>query len=204
MNAETSARLQRQISFILEIDRLKSVFRQSYLLDRSRKENDAEHSWHLAVMAVILAKYAPVERLDVARVMKMVIVHDIVEIDAGDAFVYDDAAALGQAEREKAAAGRIFNILPEDQAREIRALWDEFEARETPEARFARALDRLEPLLLNYHTQGKSWREHGVARAQAAAKNIPTVTAGAPIIGEFVARLIDDALAKGYLGGDGA
>src|SRR5436309_14613445 len=139
-------RFERQIRFILEIDKLKGILRRTYLLNVDRAENTAEHSWHLAIMAILLAEHAN-EPVDVARVVKMVLIHDIVEIDAGDTYCYDTEAALNKAERERAAADRIFGILPEDQSRELRELWDEFEEGRTPEARFALALDRFIPQL---------------------------------------------------------
>ena len=138
-------RLKNQLTFIWEIDQLKNIFRQTYLLDENRKENDAEHSWHIAMMAVILQEYAN-EDVDLLRIIKMMLIHDIVEIDAGDTYCYDEAGNESKRQRELEAADRLFNILPQDQAKEFRALWDEFEARETDEAKFARALDRLQPL----------------------------------------------------------
>src|SRR5262249_50705513 len=148
-----SDRLARQIAFIIEIDKAKQVLRQTLLMDGSRLENDAEHSWHLAVMALLLAEYAG-EAVDLLRVLKMVLIHDLVEIDAGDTFVYDVEALATRREREERAADRIFGLLPADVEEEFRALWEEFEAQATPEARFAAALDRLQPLLHNYHTGG--------------------------------------------------
>jgi putative hydrolase of HD superfamily len=195
---EYSDRLAEQIRFVVEIDKLKHVLRRTYLLDQSRRENDAEHSWHLAVMTMLLEQHA--ERpIDVLRVLKMVLVHDIVEIDAGDAALYDEAGNADKAERELAAADRIFALLPADQGQEIRSLWEEFEARATPEARFARALDRVQPILHNYITQGKTWRELGVTAHQVIAKNRDVVYEGSPALGEYVVGLIADAVAKGYL-----
>jgi len=191
-------RLTRQIEFLLEIDRLKRVLRQTWHLDQSRRENDAEHSWHLAVMALLLAEYAAEPEIDLARVVKMVLVHDLVEIDAGDTFAYDDVGALDKAEREQAAADRIFALLPGDQAAEIRDLWEEFEARQTPEARYAAGLDRLQPLLHNYHTQGRTWREHNVTSDQVLARN-RHMAEGAPRLWQFAEGMIRDAVAKGYL-----
>jgi putative hydrolase of HD superfamily len=197
MNAD-SERLARQIRFVIEIDRLKRVLRRSYLLDQSRRENDAEHSWHLAVMTILLQEYA-VTPVDLLRALKMVLVHDIVEIDAGDAALYDEAGNADKAERELAAADRLFSLLPPDQAEEIRDLWEEFEARTTPEARFARALDRVQPLLHNYHTGGRTWRELGVTAEQVPAKNREVVFDGCSALGEYVVNLIADGVAKGYL-----
>jgi putative hydrolases of HD superfamily len=190
-------RLSQQLAFVLEIDRLKQVNRQTLIADGTRRENDAEHSWHLAVMASLLAEYGP-PGLDIARVTRMLLVHDVVEIDAGDTYCYDTAACLTQHEREAAAADRIFAILPTDQRDEIRQLWEEFEARQTPESRFAAALDRVQPVLLNYHTQGRAWLEHGVTRAQVIQRN-RHIQAGAPRLWTYIEQLIDDAVARGYL-----
>jgi len=194
----SSERLAQQIRFVIEIDKLKHVLRRTYLLDQSRRENDAEHSWHLAVMTILLQEYAETP-VDLLRVLKMVLIHDIVEIDAGDAALYDEAGNADKAERELAAADRLFSLLPRDQAEEIRDLWQEFEARITPEARFARALDRVQPILHNYHTGGRTWRELGVTAKQVLAKNRDVVFDGSPALGEYVVGLIADAVAKGYL-----
>jgi putative hydrolase of HD superfamily len=193
----SSNRLAEQICFLMEIDRLKGILRQSLILDGSRRENDAEHSWHLAVMAAVLAEYGP-PGVDLGRVMRMLLVHDVVEIDAGDTYCYDEAACATQAERELRAAERIFALLPADQAAEVRGWWEEFERRQTPEARFAAALDRVQPVLLNYHTQGRAWREHGVTRGQVIERN-RHIEAGAPALWAFVSGLIDEAVARGYL-----
>lgn len=190
------SRLEQQITFILELDKLKHVLRQSILLDTSRRENDVEHSWHFAMMVMVLGEYAPAGT-DLTRVMKMALVHDIVEIDAGDVFIYGEQA--GKAERERAAADRIFALLPPDQAAEIRGLWDEFEDGTTPEARFAKALDRIGPLLLNYYTQGKMWRQNGVKAEQVRAKNYAVLTEGTPELADYMRRMIEDAVEKGYL-----
>jgi len=191
-------RLEKQIAFILEIDKAKQVLRRTLLLDRSRPENDAEHSWHLAMMALLLAEYAATESLDLFRVVKMVLIHDLVEIDAGDIFIYDAARRVEKEERERRAAERIFGLLPEDLTEEMRSLWEEFEARETPGARFAAALDRLQPLLHNYHTQGHSWRQHGITQDQVLALN-RRISEGAPALWEYAQGLIEDAVRKGYL-----
>ena len=191
------ARLAQQLAFLLEIDKVKQIIRQTPIADASRRENDAEHSWHLAVMAAVLAEYGP-PNLDLARVLRMLLVHDLVEIDAGDTYCYDAAACETQHDRELKAADRIFNLLPPDQAKDFRALWDEFEARESPEARFAAALDRVQPVLLNYHTQGRAWRERGVTRAQVIDRN-QHIQHGAPELWPHIRHLIDDAVTKGYL-----
>ncbi len=190
-------RLHQQLQFIVEIDKLKTVLRRSYLIEAERRENSAEHSWHVAVMAMLLLEHAE-EPVNVCRVLKMLLIHDIVEIDAGDTFCYDEEGALDKAERERQAAHRIFGLLPEDQADELRRLWDEFEARVTPEAKFAAALDRLMPLLHNYHTGGKSWREHGITREQVLVHNahIGDISEG---LWQFVKGIIEDAVVQGYL-----
>lgn len=196
-NPPSSRRLAEQIDFILEVDQLKCVMRRSPLLDSSRRENDAEHSWHLALMAVILAEYAPPE-VDIARVVRMVLIHDLVEIDAGDTFLYDAEAERDQAEREQAAADRLFALLPADQQAEYRALWDEFEARETADARFAKAMDRLQPLLLNFHTGGGTWRTPGVTRSDVRRRK-SVIADGSPQLWEYAEQLIDEGVRRGYL-----
>ncbi|MBR6653529.1 MAG: HD domain-containing protein [Oscillospiraceae bacterium] len=158
------------MAFIEEVDKIKQIGRQNYLADGSRKENDAEHSWHLALMTMLLSEYAN-EKIDVLKTMGMVLIHDIVEIDAGDTYAYDYEAQKTQKERELAAAERIFNILPEDQANKLRALWDEFEAGETAEARFAAAVDRVQPAMLNSASGGISWKEHDVTLSKALERN---------------------------------
>ena len=186
--------LRRQLEFILEIDRLKSVLRQSYLIEIDRHENSAEHSWHLAVAAMVLAEHAK-ERIDISKVIRLVLVHDLVEIDAGDTFIYDEAANVGKAAREQEAANRLFGVLAEDQAQTFMALWREFEDRETPEAKFSFALDRLLPVLHNVFTQGGSWKEHGIRREQALKKNRP-IEDGSPDLWQAVESLIRQTLAK--------
>ena len=171
-DSAAAERVRRQLSFLVEADRLKGVLRQTTLCDGSRSENSAEHSWHLALMATVLAEHAP-PGTDVARTMRMVLVHDLVEIDAGDTFAYDASANVGKDERERAAAARIFGLLPAEQTVELRALWEEFEAQETAESRFANALDRLQPLLNNDHSGGGSWKAHGVTRTQVLGRMAP-------------------------------
>jgi len=163
-------RLEKQMAFIEEVDKIKQIGRQNYLADGSRKENDAEHSWHLALMTMLLSEYSN-EEIDVLKTMGMVLIHDIVEIDAGDTYAYDYEAQKTQKERELAAADRIFNILPEDQAQKLRALWDEFEAGETAEARFAAAVDRVQPAMLNSASGGISWKEHDVTLSHVLKRN---------------------------------
>lgn len=190
-------RLAQQIQFVMEIDKLKTILRQTSLMDNSRRENSAEHSWHLAVMALTLGDYAEANT-DLTRVVKMVLVHDIVEIDAGDTFAYDTQGYTDKEEREQRAAARIFGLLPDDQRDELLALWHEFEAITTPEARFANALDRLEPLLGNYATGGGSWQKPGVtlAKIQKRMESIGNVSAA---LGDYVQQILIDSVAKGYI-----
>jgi len=192
------SRLAKQVEFIVEIDKLKQVYRRTWLADKSRRENDAEHSWHLGVMAVLLLEYAQQPQLDLLRVLKMVLIHDLVEIDAGDTFAYDAAGAMDKAERETAAADRVFGLLPADQAAEFRTIWEEFEARRTPEAKYAAALDRFQPMLHNYVTQGKAWQEHGITADQVIARNQHMVE-GSPALWDYARGFVADAVAKGYL-----
>ena len=191
------ARLQRQLRFVMELDRLKGILRQTRVLDGERQENSAEHSWHLALCALLLAEHAP-PGADQTRVLRMVLLHDVVEIDAGDAFCYNAAANVGKEERERMAAERIFGLLPDDQAAELRALWEEFEEGQTPDARFAVALDRLQPLLLNFQLRGGSWRANAVTHDRVLARMAP-IRQGAPELWPLVLRLLDEAVARGYL-----
>jgi len=190
--------LDRQVGFLLEADRLKTVLRQSTLTDRSRRENSAEHSWHLALMALVLAEHAP-PGTDLSRVIAMVVVHDLVEIDAGDLSVYaPEAEQARQRRAERAAADRIFALLPPGQASALRALWDEFEERATVEARFARALDRLQPMLINMMTGGGTWRSPGVTADRALAR-VALVEDGSPSLGAYARDMIDRAVERGIL-----
>jgi len=191
-------RLDRQIAFLLEVDKLKTVFRRNLIADGSRTENDAEHSWTFALAALLLAETAA-EPVDVLKVVRIALIHDIVEVDAGDTFIYDEAAKLGQAEREERAAERLFGLLPEDQARELLALWREFEEGRTPEARFARSLDRLSAVILNHASQGQSWRRHGVTKERILEIN-SRIEAGSPALWRYVRELVEDASRRGYLG----
>lgn len=191
-------RLDRQFDFLRETDKLKQIGRQSYLADGSRKENDAEHSWHLALMAVLLSSYAEKD-IDVLRVMTMVLVHDIVEIDAGDTYAYDTNGNATKRERETRAADRIFNILPEDQAIYLRSLWEEFEEQATPESAFANMLDKLQPLMLNDASGGKSWKEHGVKLGQVLNRNKNTAN-GSKELWEYARKnFIESNVEKGIL-----
>ena len=190
--------LDSQLAFVLEADRLKTVLRQSLISDGSRRENTAEHSWHLALMAVVLAGHAP-PGTDLGRVGAMVVLHDLVEIDAGDLFLYSDAAAQArQEEAERAAADRLFAILPPAQAAELRGLWDEFEERRTPEARFARALDRLQPILLNMQTGGGTWTAHHITLDQVLAK-VHLIEEGSASLGAYAKTMIATAVQRGFL-----
>jgi putative hydrolase of HD superfamily len=193
-------RLRRQISFILEIDGLKDVFRRTRLTNGSRRENDAEHSWHISLMALLLSEYADDEGVDIFRSVRMLLIHDIVEIDAGDTFAYDEEGYRDKSSREKEAAARIFALLPGDQAKEFRGLWEEFEERKTPDARFAAAMDVFQPVLLNYETRGVTWKSHGVSRPQVM-KRIETIRDGSEALYRHAAALIDDAVRRGYLEG---
>jgi putative hydrolase of HD superfamily len=188
--------LERQIAFLVEIDRLKQVLRRTRLVGGERRENSAEHSWHIAVIALVLAEYSNAP-IDAGRVIKMLLVHDIVEVDAGDTFAFDAAAYLDKAERERVAADRIFGLLPADQERELRALWEEFEAEETPEARFANLADRLMPALQNYNNNGGTWREADLDRAMVDKRMQPISAATA--VHAYVQALLDEAVAQGMI-----
>ncbi|WP_442598587.1 HD domain-containing protein [Neobacillus sp. D3-1R] len=191
-------RLLDQIQFIVEIDKLKSIFRQSFIMDKSRNENDAEHTWHLSVMAIILLEHANDAHLDILKVLKMILIHDLVEIDAGDTFLYDEQGYMDKEERELKAAKRLFGLLPADQQEEYFSLWREFETKETPEARFAGALDRLHPLLHNYYTEGHTWKKHGLTSDRVLDKN-KQIEWGSKELWKFAEDLIHDAVRKGYL-----
>ncbi len=207
-------RLEKQLGFLLEADKMKSLYRQTYIIsDESRgasmrefegesnryrrRENDAEHSFHLALFAMILAEYSN-EPVDVLKVIKTVIIHDIVEIDAGDTYLYDAKGNETKRERESKAADRLFGMLPGDQRSEYRGLWEEFEAKSTPEARFAASLDRIQPMLLNYKKGGISWQEHGVGYEQVKARN-SSVSDGSAVLWEYMNSLFDKAHNDGTL-----
>ena len=194
---ENKGRLRQQINFVLEVDKVKNIFRQTYLADGKRKENDAEHSWHLALMAVLLKEYAN-EDVDLGKVVPMVLIHDLVEIGAGDTYAYDEEAAATQEARERAAAEQIFGLLPEDQCRWLKGLWEEFEDYETPEAKFAHTLDNCQPLFLNDATDGISWVEHGVKKSQVYRRNRKTME-GSKKIWEYMETLIDKHVKKGHI-----
>jgi putative hydrolase of HD superfamily len=194
----SNPRLHQQITFLIEADRLKSILRQTPLADNSRLENSAEHSWHLALAALALHDYAP-EGTDVLHAVRLVIVHDLVEIDAGDTFAYDAAHHETKAERELAAAERIFGLLPPDQGVVFREWWNEFEAQETPSARFANALDRLQPLLLNMQAGGGSWTAHHVARSQVMGRMEP-IRLWMPAAWPLVLGVVNRACEEGFIG----
>ena len=199
-NPEAKSRLKKQIAFMIEVDKGKNIFRQTYLADGKRKENDAEHSWHLALAAVLLKEHMA-EDVDLGRVMTMVLIHDLVEIDAGDTYAYDMEGAATKREREVKAAKRIFGILPEDQGIYFRELWDEFEEYETADAKYAHLLDNFQPLLLNDASEGKSWEEHGVHKSQVCRRNarIPETS---EIVWEKMLEIMDKHIAAGRLKAD--
>jgi len=190
-------RFLQQIDFIKEIDKVKSIYRQTLLMDSSRKENDAEHSWHIATMAFILGEYAS-PGTDMNRVIRMVLIHDLVEIDAGDTYLFDEKGNQDKEEREIKAAERIFGLLPEDLRDEVMALWREFEEKETPEACFAGLMDRFQPFLHNTVTQGHSWLEHGVKKSQVVSRMKPALEPY-PLFWEFFQDHIDMAVKNGWL-----
>lgn len=194
----SAARLARQVDFIVEADRLKEIFRQTINTASRRAENDAEHFWHLCLCVPVRSEHANFPRVDLLRVRQMLVVHDLVEIDAGDTFAYDQAGQADQHAREADAAARIFGLLPEDQAAEFRRWWEEFEARQTPEARFASALDRFQPMLLNCRTAGASWRRHGITHDRVLARNA-AVADGSRELWEHTLARLQEAVAAGNL-----
>lgn len=189
-------RLNAQLRFLLEVDKLKRILRRGLLVDGSRRENAAEHSWHLALSARTFAEYAP-EGTDIDRVVEMLVLHDIVEIDAGDTFLFDQVDTGPQADRARAAADRIFALLPADQAERARELWEEFEACATAEARFAHAIDHLSPMLANWHNEGGTWVRFGMTRAQVMEK-VKLIQEGSEALGSYATALVDDADRRGY------
>lgn len=190
-------RLKKQTEFVIKTDKLKTIGRQTYLADGSRKENDAEHSYHLALMAYLMREYAA-EPVDVTKAMLMALIHDIVEIEAGDTYAYDEAGNADRAEREMRAAENLFAILPDDQSEELKALWREFEDNETAEAHYVNALDKVQPVILTDNAEGKSWREHGVRRSWIAKRNARTAE-GSPALAELAFELIEKNIGKGYI-----
>lgn len=191
-------RLKKQIAFCEEIDKEKRIGRQTYLADGSRKENDAEHAWHMAIMTLLLREYSNQE-IDVLRTMSMLLIHDLVEIDAGDTYAYDENGKQTQKEREQKAADRLFALLPEDQGAFLRALWEEFEAEETAEAKFARTMDNLQPMMLNAKSDGKSWKENGVRIGQILKRNKHTAE-GSEALWEYAKEhFLEPNLKKGRI-----
>ncbi|GAB5614936.1 HD domain-containing protein [Faecalimonas hominis] len=190
-------RLEKQIQFIVEVDKVKNIFRQTYLSDGERKENDAEHSWHLALSAILLKEYVS-EEVDLLKVITMVLIHDLVEIDAGDTYAYDSAGAKDKREREEKAADRIFSILPTEQGQYFRELWEEFEEYETEEAKYAHLLDNFQPMLLNDAAKGKSWSEHQVKKQQIYKRNERIEETSETIWGEMQ-RIVEENIQLGNI-----
>ena len=190
-------RFEKQVAFILEADKEKNILRQTHLSGHGRQENDAEHAWHMAMMIYLLKEYAN-EPIDLAKTMMMALIHDIVEIDAGDTYAYDAAAMETQAERERLAAERIFGLLPDDQRDELRGLFEEFEAGETAEAKFARTMDNMQPLLLNNSNDGGDWRAHQVTRTQIMKRHARNQL-GSEVIGAYTKELIEENIRKGNI-----
>ena len=191
-------RLKKQMAFALEMDKEKGIGRQTYILDALRKENDAEHGWHLALMTMVLSEYSN-EPIDVSRTVSMVVIHDIVEIDAGDTYAYDSVGNATKADREQKAADRIFNILPADQAEYFMGLWREFEEAKTPEAKFANTIDSVQPLMLNDASNGLAWREHQVAASNVRERAERKIRPGSEKLYQMVLKIIDANIAKGNL-----
>ncbi len=192
--------LEKEIEFIIELDKMKSIFRQTSLVDKSRRENDAEHSWHIAVMTMLLSKYAN-EDINECKVIKMLLVHDLIEIYAGDTFCYDEIGNLDKKEREKAAADKLFSMLPEKEGKEIRELWEEFEEMETKDALFASSMDRLQPMLQNYYSGGGTWRKFNISKEQVYERISP-IKKSSKELWEYVENMLDDALEKGFMSGE--
>lgn len=194
----TDERLKQQLEFVLEIDKEKNIFRQTHLSGHGRNENDAEHAWHMAIMTMLLSEYAN-EKIDVLKTVGMLLIHDIVEIDAGDTYAYDENGKKSQREREVKAAERLFGMLPKDQAVKFRNLWEEFEAQETKEAKFARTMDNIQPVVLNDASDGKSWVEHGVHLSQILNRNKNTAKGSEVIWNYAKENFIDENVRKGNI-----
>ena len=190
-------RLEKQKKFILEIDKEKNIFRQTHLTGYKRQENDAEHSWHMALMACLLSEYAN-EEVDLLHVLQMILVHDLVEIDAGDTYAYDEKGNESRPDRERLAADRIYGLLPEDQGMKLRALWEEFEAYESPEAKYAHMLDNFQPLILNDSNDGGDWRSHGVKKSQIYKRNAKTAQ-GSEAVWSYMQELIQRNIDRGNI-----
>ena len=191
-------RLEAQLAFGLELDREKNVLRQTHLSGHGRRENDAEHAWHMAILSYLLREYAN-EEVDIAHVMIMCLIHDVVEIDAGDTYAYDAEGLATQATREQAAKERIFSLLPEDQAKELMDIFDEFEAYETPESKFAHAMDNLQPVLLNNSNEGSDWVEHGVSAKQVYGRQSKTALGSQTLFDEFIDPVLRHHVAAGHI-----
>lgn len=191
-------RFNRQIEFIAEIDKVKQILRNTILMDASRKENDAEHTWHMAMGAMVLSEYANEENLDMLKVFEMILLHDIVEIDAGDTFAYANVNMQEKAEKEKRAAERIFGLLPADLAEKLIKTWNEYEAADTPEAQFAQAMDSFMPILHNYRTKGLQWQRLDVSREKVLSRN-RRIEKGSAILWNYIESIVNDAVEKGYL-----
>lgn len=191
-------RFKKQLDFLTETDKLKQILRRTILMDASRRENDAEHTWHMAVCAVMFSEYSNTCEIDLLKVLKMVLLHDIVEIDAGDTFAYDAKGQGDKKEREIKAAQRLFGLLPKDQGEEFLLLWQEFDDMETPEARFASAIDRFMPIYHNYITKGIKWQEFKITRSMVLERN-KSIEMGSKKLWEYVKLIVDDAVDKGYL-----
>ncbi len=190
--------LKKQMEFLIEIDKLKNIFRQSLIADASRNENDAEHSWHMAMYAIILKEYAPKD-IDILKVIKMALIHDIIEIYAGDTFLYDEEMTKTKEKREKESAEKIYSILPKEQGQEIKALWEEFEEKKTKEAIFCATLDRIQPIILNYLTKGGTWKKHNVTKEMVLKKGYLIFEQADERLKQYVLDIIEESIEKGYL-----
>jgi len=191
-------RFEHQLKFLKEIDKMKSIFRQTILIDRSRREDDASHSWHFAVMAMLLYEHCADRSVNIERVLKMALVHDLIEIYAGDTFAYDTAGNVDKQQREQAAADKLFALLPSDQGEEIRAFWEEFDAEQTPDAKYACAIDRLQPFINNIMTEGHTWKRGGITTTQVYQRMDP-IRVAMPDIWDFIVKSVGDCVEKGYL-----
>lgn len=191
-------RFKKQLNFLIEIDQVKNILRMTSIADGSRRENDAEHSWSLAMMAVLFAEYVD-DQIDLLKVIKMVLIHDLVEIHAGDTFCFDEAGMQDKEAREQASADKIFGLLEHDQGQELRQLWEEFESCETPEAEYAAMLDRLQPLIMNYINEGGTWAQHHISVEQVYKRNQITLEKGPQVFKDFIHEVIEECVAKGYI-----
>ena len=196
----STERLKKQINFIIEVDKIKNIYRRSYITDASRNENDAEHSWHITLMALILLEYSNFKdkNIDILKIIKMLIIHDIVEIDAGDVMIYDKEKLKTKLDKEEKAAERIFSILPDEQKKEFHSLWVEFEERKTEESKFARVLDRLQPIILNYCAKGKTWKQANIKASDVLNVN-QIINDGSTELWEFAKEIIKESIEKKYL-----